>query len=312
MTSSETDVAKDFYGAVQAATSGSARALQASAFKVGVSDLGWCSEKLRRMLLNQPQEPRDKTAAFIGTALGDHIEQAVCAAHPEYIRQAEVAVTLVADSGTYTLLGHPDLIDPTGKILDIKTTNTIDIIRKTGPSQQQSMQVHCYAKAAHQAGLFNPEVRLEDVVVGDIWFDRSAVDVEPYVYLSTYDERVVEAAAQWLDDVVYAYRNDEEARKEPPIAICQKHCPFYLDCRAGRGGPQGLLEDPETLAAVAMHQQALDMEREARKMKNQAKIALNGVEGSTGHYTVRWTKVNGGPVSYYRDGYLKLDVRQIR
>lgn len=312
MTPNEQDTAKQFYEAVQSMTMNTERSLQASARKIGVSELGFCSEKLRRILNGETAEQRDKTAAFIGTALGDHIEQAALAAFPWMIRQSEVTITMVGDQGTFAIGGHPDLIDPAGTLLDVKTVNGLRMVQRTGPSQQQQFQRHCYAKAAHAAGLFHDEVRLEDVMVGNVWFDRSAEEVEPYVQMEPYDERVVEAATQWLDDVVYAYRQGEEARKEPPIAMCAKTCGFYLDCRAGRGGPQGLLEDSETLVAVQMYQEALDLEREARKMKNQAKIALNGVEGSTGHFTVKWTKVNGGPVSYYREPYMKLDIRKVR
>lgn len=313
MTPGEQDCAKSFYEAVQSMTKNTERSLQASARKIGVSELGFCSEKLRRVLNGETAEERDKTAAFIGTALGDHIEQAIVSAYPHLIRQSEVAITLQGDQGTFTIGGHPDLIDPIdGIVLDVKTVNGLRMVQRTGPSQQQQFQRHCYAKAAHSAGMFEDGLSLTDVRVGNIWFDRSAEEVEPYVQMEPYDERVVEAATQWLDDVVYAYRQGEEARKEPPIAMCAKTCGFYLDCRAGRGGPQGLLEDNETLVAVQMYQEALDLEREARKMKNQAKIALNGVEGSTGHYTVKWTKVNGGPVSYYREPYMKLDIRKVR
>jgi len=312
MTPEEAATAKDFYAAIQAMTNNTERSLQASARKIGVSELGFCSEKLRRILDGQTAEERDKTAAFVGTALGDHIEQAALAAFPHYIRQSEVAITLHGDQGTFTIGGHPDLVDPKGVVLDVKTANGLRIIQRTGPSQQQQFQRHCYAKAAYQAGLFHDTVALEDVQVGNVWFDRSAEEHEPYVQMERYDERVVQAATEWLDDVVYAFRHGEEARKEPPIAMCAKTCGFFLDCRAGRGGPQGLLDDTETLAAVDMYQEALTLEREARKLKNQAKIALNGVEGSTGHYTVQWTKVNGGPVSYFREPYLRLDVRKLR
>jgi hypothetical protein len=313
MTPGEQDTAKQFYEAVQAMTRTSERSLQASARRIGVSELGFCSEKMRRVLKGETAEAKDMTKAFVGTALGDHIEAAIVKVYPRLIRQSEVTITLVGDSGTYTIGGHPDLVDPdNGILLDVKTVNGLRIVQRTGPSQQQQFQRHCYAKAAHQAGFFADDIGLSQVQVGNVWFDRSAEEVEPYVQMEPYDERVVEAATQWLDDVVYAYRHDEEARKEPPIAMCAKTCGFYLDCRAGRGGPQGLLEDRETVSAVQMYQEALNLEREARTMKNQAKIALNGVEGSTGHYTVKWTKVNGGPVSYFREPYQKLDIRKVR
>lgn len=235
MNPAEQGLSQGFYKAIQAMTNNTERSLQASARKIGVSELGFCSEKLRRILDGQTAEERDKTKAFVGTALGDHIEQAICAAYPNVIRQSEVTITLVGDQGTFSIGGHPDIVMPSGFLLDVKTVNGLRIVQRTGPSQQQQFQRHCYAKAAHQAGMFG-DLPLDQVQVGNVWFDRAAEEVEPYVQMEPYDERVVEAATQWLDDVVYAFRNGEEARKEPPIAMCAKTCGFYLDCRAGRGG----------------------------------------------------------------------------
>lgn len=312
MTTEEEAMSRHFYEAVQHATNYSARSIQASGHRVGVSDLGHCSERVRRSLNGEEEPLVDHTAAFIGTALGDHIEAAMMALYPNMIRQSEVSVTLYGDTGTYVLMGHPDLIEPSGKLIDVKTTRGLNRVRKTGPSQSQQFQRHLYAKASHLAGLFDDNVSLADVRVSNVWFDRAGDDREPYVHEEPYDERVVEAATAWLDDVVYAFQHGEEARKEPPIQMCEKACGFFLDCRAGRGGPQGLIEDPNLLAAVEMQREAMDLERRARRLKDEAKQALKGIEGSTGAYTVKWVKVSGGHVDYDRAPYEKLDVRPIR
>jgi hypothetical protein len=312
MTADEEATSRAFYEAVQLATNQTARSIQASGHRVGVSDLGHCSERVRRHLLGQQEPETDKTAAFIGTALGDHIEGAYLDLFPNMIRQAEIAITLYGDTGTYVLTGHPDLIDPAGRLIDVKTTRGLGRVRKTGPSQQQQFQRHLYAKASHQAGLFDDDVALTDVLVSNVWFDRAGDDREPYVHQEPYDERVVEAATAWLDDVVYAYQHGEEARKEPPIQMCEKACGFFLDCRVGRGGPQGLIEDPDLLAAVEMQREAMELERRARRLKDEAKAALAGIEGSTGAYTVKWVKVTGAHVEYDRAPYQKLDIRPIR
>jgi hypothetical protein len=312
MTADEEELSRAFYDAVQAATNNTARSLQASGHRIGVSDLGHCSEKVRRHLAGMTEEPVDKTAAFIGTALGDHIEAAVMAMYPNLIRQSEVTVSLVGDQGSYLLGGHPDLIDPDGTVIDVKTTRGLGRVARTGPSQQQQFQRHLYAKGAHTAGMFNPGVTLADVRVTNIWFDRAGDDKQPYVHTEPYDERIVEAATGWLDDLVYAYRVDEPARKEPPIQMCSVTCGFYADCRGGETSAQGLIEDPDLVAAVSMLTEAGELERRARRLKDEAKSALQGVEGSTGTYTVRWTKVSGGHVAYDRAPYEKLDVRPIR
>jgi hypothetical protein len=312
MTADELAMSEQFYEAVQTATNQTARSIQASGHRVGVSDLGHCSERVRRHLLGQQEPETDKTAAFIGTALGDHIEAAMMTMFPNMIRQSEVSITLYGDTGTYVLIGHPDLIEPTGRLIDVKTTRGLGRVRKTGPTQAQQFQRHLYAKASHQAGLFHDNVSLADVRVSNVWFDRAGDDREPYVHEERYDERVVEAATAWLDDVVYAFQHGEEARKEPPIQMCEKACGFFLDCRAGRGGPQGLIEDPDLLAAVEMQREAMDLERRARRLKDEAKAALKGIEGSTGAFTVKWVKVTGAHVEYDRAPYTKLDIRPIR
>lgn len=113
MDEAEAELAEQVYQAVQAASNFSERSQQSADFRIGISDLGFCSEKVRRMLAGIPEPVTDKTAAFIGTALGDHIEQAYCAVHPNAIRQAEVSslckVTAAPTpwSGTRTSSTHP-------------------------------------------------------------------------------------------------------------------------------------------------------------------------------------------------------------
>lgn len=311
MTAEEDQLAREFYAAVQRATNESARSVQASAHRIGVSDLGFCSERVRRHIDGQQVPDTDKLAAFIGTAMGDHVEAAVLASFPNMIRQAEVAITLVGDNGTYTLSGHPDLIDPAGRVIDVKTVDGLGRIRRTGPTQQQQFQRHCYAKAAHDAGLFHDDVALADVTVSDIWFDRSAREKEAYVHTDPYSQEVVDLAAVWLDDIVYAYAHGETARKEPPREMCFAACGFAPECRGGDTDARGLITDPEQLAAVEMMREAITLEKQARLLKDEAKAALKDVSGSTGRYTVRWIKVGGGYVAYERPPYERLDIRPV-
>jgi hypothetical protein len=311
MTAAEDELARSFYAAVQHATNNTARSLQSAGHRIGVSDLGFCSERVRRHILGESEPDVDHLPAFIGTALGDHIEQAVSAMFPNVIRQAEVDIVLHGDTGTFVLTGHPDVIDPAGRLIDIKTCDGLGRVRRTGPSQQQQFQRHCYAKAAHQAGLFHPGVALTDVTVSDIWFDRSAREREAYVHTEPYDERVVEAATIWLDDVVYAFQHGDAARKEPPREMCYAACGFAPECRSGDTDVRGLITDAEQLAAVSMYREAVEMERDARKLKDEAKNALTGVIGSTGRFTIRWVKVGGSHVEFDRMPYERLDVRPL-
>jgi hypothetical protein len=311
MTVEEEDLARAFYAAVQHATNHSARSQQSADHRIGVSDLGFCSERVRRSIAGMAEPEVDHLPAFIGTALGDHVERAVGEVFPDLIRQAEVQIVLYGDTGSFILNGHPDVIDPAGRVIDVKTADGLGRVRRTGPSQQQQFQRHCYAKAAHAAGLFHPEVKLADVTVSDIWFDRSARERGAYVHTELYDERVVEAATTWLDDVVYAYRNDDRARKEPPREMCFSACGFAPDCRGGDTDVRGLITDAEQLAAISMYREAVNMEKEARKLKVESKMALTGVNGSTGRYAVRWVKVAGGHVEFDRSAHERLDIRPL-
>src|SRR5262245_4924328 len=208
MDSEEEDLATSIYEAITRSSTHSDRSMQSREFKVGISDLGFCSERTRRMLDKQVPDERDVLPAFIGTAIGDHAEQAVLDMWPHAIRQAEVTVRLVGERGTYNVGGHPDLIVG-DKLIDVKTTRGRSIVRRKGPSQQQQFQRHCYAVGAWNAGYFGDRP-LEDIKVANVWIDRSADDRELYVHMERFDPGVVEQAGWWLDDVIYAYVNHEE------------------------------------------------------------------------------------------------------
>jgi hypothetical protein len=61
-----------------------------------------------------------------------------------------------------------------------------------------------------------------------------------------------------------------------------------------------------------MFMEGAELERRGKRLKDQSKQALKGVEGSTGAFTIRWTKVGSGYVAYERPGYERLDIRPIR
>lgn len=305
----EADLATSVYAAIQRSSNYSTRSLQSRNFQVGVSDLGWCSERTRRMLLRETPDDRDMLPAWIGTAIGDHAEQAIVDMWPHAIRQADITVHLTGDRGTYAVNGHPDVVvDNT--VIDVKTSRGLGKPRRTGPNQQQQYQRHCYALGAYEAGLLPGP--LEDVKVANVWIDRSADERDVHVHMENYNPEVVQEAAWWLEDVIYAYTHNEEARKEPPREMCEKTCGFYSTCRALDTDVEGLLSDDGVLAAVDMYREAGGLEKQARMLKDQAKAALDGITGSTGEYLVRWTRVNTAEVHYTREGYDRLDVRRIK
>lgn len=290
------------------------RSKQTSNFVVGLSELGFCSERTRRMLAGVVPEPTYHLSAFVGTAIGDYVEQAWCAKYPDAIRQAEVSTKLQGDGGrTYTLPGHPDLLVPSeGLVLDVKTTNGLEFPRRTGPSQQQQFQRHGYAYGAWQAGLF-PDHELDDLRVANCWLDRSASEREVHVQLEPFSMAVVEDAARWLDEVVYSYLNGGGAMKEPPRALCEAACGHFRTCRMLDTDVEGLIDDPEQLVAVDMYKEGTDLLKQGRQLQERAKSALRGVEGSTGEWIVRWVHINESLVpETRRRGYDKIQLSRLK
>lgn len=283
--------------------------------KIGVSSLGFCSERLRRELDGQqPEGGINANKMFIGTAVGDYLERAQRLIWPNAIFQSEVTVTLVGDMRTYELMGHPDVVIPPceqfpgGAVLDNKAPGTLVWVRrKETADDSYQYQRNLYAKAAYDAGMLG-DGPIEDVLVGNIYYDRSGVDATPHVQIEPYDPNVLFEAAQWLDEVVLALLAGEEARKEPERRVCEAACGFYQKCRAYDTDAEGLIQQPETLAAIDLYVEAGAMERDAKKMKNAAMIRLQGVEGHTPDFSLRWVHVNGGSVSYNREAYQRLSL----
>lgn len=311
----EKDLADRIYQAMQDYSNHSDRGLQAQAFRVGVSDLGYCSERTKRMLNSETPDDTDMLKAFIGTAIGDHVEKAVERGFgTDVIRQADVTLTLEVGERTFHVPGHPDLILPEESIvLDGKTSDGLSLARRLGADQQKNFQRHGYGKAAFDAGLLPNAKSYDDVLVGNVWIDRSGDEQEVHVELVTLDLEVISAAGEWLDEVIYAYIQGGEARKEPAREVCAATCGFFGTCRAYDTDVTGLLTDPVVLEAIAMYREGLLMEKEGKALKDQAKPALRDMAGSTGEFVLRWVSVNESEIpATTRRAYQKIDLRKIR
>lgn len=309
----EAVLAKRIKEAIQSAATNTARGRQAAEFRVGMSDLGYCSERTRRMLNQEVPQDSDMFKAWLGTVIGDGVEDAVVAAFPGAIKQASVSVTLEGDRHTYEVPGHPDLILPDEVlVLDGKTSFGLDLPRRTGADQQKQFQRHCYGKGAWLAGYFG-EAPLEDVRVGNFWLDRSGRESEVHVQIERYSDEVLAEAARWIDEVVYAYTTGGEAQKEPPREVCAATCGFFGPCRGGDTDVEGLLEGRETIEAVRLYLDGKELEKTGKSYKDQAKAFLDGMSGSTGQHTVRWVNVDEVFIEgYTRRGYKRLDIRPVK
>jgi hypothetical protein len=147
-----------------------------------------------------------------------------------------------------------------------------------------------------------------EVLVGNVWIDRSGRDRSCHVNVEPLNMDVIAEATEWLTEVVWAFTNDEEARKEPSKEVCATTCGFYIPCRSFDGAPSGLITDPELIAATEMYREGVAMESKGGKLKDQAKEALNGISGSTGKHLVRWVKVSGSTVTFDRAPYERLSI----
>lgn len=309
MNETEQELAASIYKAMMESMHESDRSAQAQRFRVGVSDIGFCSERLRRFLAREVPEETDMLAAFHGTWLGEGIEQAYKRKNPKAHIQSELTVRLEGDQGLFIIPGHPDIIDSEQDLLlDVKSANGLEAVRRSGfKDQQKRFQRHLYGSAAIAHGWLTPNCS-----VGNVWVDRSAQEHSLHVQIEPFDEMVIREATDWLDSVVYAWTNEETAMKEPPREVCKVACGFYETCRIFDTDVEGLISGPEALAAVQMHNESKALKARAKKLDSEVKGILSGVEGSTGEYLVRWTTVNESQVNYTRGAYERLSITKMK
>lgn len=275
--------------ALYAAAHQSERSLQSKDFRLGVSDIGLCREKARRMVLQMPfdEEEEHYLPSFIGTAIGDHAEAALAKAEG-WITQQELLITLPSVNGNpeRRVVGHSDAIIPEwNMLLDFKAPGNLPTVARTPVKQSYQFQRHLYFLGAVQAGI----LREEGGIVGNVFIDRTGEVEMPHVDLEPFSMDVVRAAADWLDDVIYAVLNQEEASKDPSVEFCEGWCPYFLSCRAlDNKAEGGLITDAEALVAVKEYIEAREDEKAAALRKASARRTLLGVSGSTGEYAVRW------------------------
>lgn len=309
MSEAEQALADDVYRALMMYSNLSARSAQAADFRLGISDIGYCPERNRRMMDQQVPEETDYLAAFIGTAVGDHAERAV-ALHlwPDAIIQSEVHLDLRVQGQTYRLPGHPDVIVPSlGLVVDFKTDYGLTEISRLGATFAQKWQRNAYALAAWQEGLLG-DIELGAVQTANVWIDRTADTKRVHVEMMPFDDEVIAQGMEEIDSTVYAFLNHEEAEKRPERAVCEATCGFWRVCRQHDTDVHGLLEDPRVVFNVISYFEGNELSKQGEQMKKEAKAHLRDISGSTGEYTLRWIWVNP---SGDRAGYYRIEVKRI-
>lgn len=294
---------------------GAARSMQAAAGILGPSDIGFCRQKAALMTKGvAATDSPPKWAAAVGTALHDYIEAAIKESHPDWLLGSidKIKVTATLPSGV-EISGHPDIVVPSSNaVLDIKTVDGFQWVKREGTSLQHKYQRHLYALGLVQAGILDDS---KPVLVGNIYFDRSGKEPEPLVLVEEMDPTLDPEIDSWVQDVIYAVKNNEDASRDVPAAVCERICGHFTACRGALETNDGgdFIEDPELLSAVDMYVQGRDMKKEGEAMQKAAQAMLSNVNGSTGTYQVRWVDVQPATVeSFEKSGYRRMDVRKVR
>lgn len=293
----------------------SARTIQSNEGRLGPSDIGFCRQKAA--LMTKGVETTDSTpkwAAAVGTAVHTYVETALKTMFPTWLMGSidNITVTATLPSGA-AISGHPDIIIPeSNTVLDIKTVDGFQWVKREGTSQQHKYQRHLYAMGCIAAGMFD---KTKPVYVGNVYFDRSGKQKTPLVYVEELDPTLTNEIDGWITDVTYAVTHNEDASRDIPAAVCEKICSHFTACRGGLqtndGGEQ--IVDNDLVSAVEMYVEGRDMEKTAKQMKDEAVSILAGINGATQNWQVRWVSVQPSRVdSFEKQGYSRLDIRKVR
>ena len=295
--------------AIRNHSANSERTAQAAEGFIGASDVGFCRNRLAHMIRQSPRD-EDRSlrwAAFVGTAVGDRLESAWAADDPEVVTQVEAVAEL--PSGV-RIPCHADVVHPVQDyVVDFKSKDGLALYENGELDRSNIYQVVIYTVALRQAGVLTENSKAYLAYV-----DRSGRDETPVVREVVVDDEIITEIDEFIGDAIYAVMHDEEAARDRPYNMCEVVCPFFSRCRgADDYQAGGLIEDFVTLGAVNGYVKGLEMEKQGKRLKEDAKAALVGAAGSTGTHVVSWSKV--GPTDIAagtRRGYDRLSIRPIK
>ena len=309
------DYAARINAAIVAHMDNSSRSMQADQGRLGPSDIGFCRQKAALMTRGVPvTDSTPKWAAGVGTALHNYIETAIKEMFPDWLVGSidGTRVTATLPSGA-EISGHPDIVIPhENTILDIKTVDGFAWIRREGTSQQHKYQRHLYALGLIQAAILDES---QPVYVGNIYFDRSGKQAEPLALVEEIDWTLTAEIDAWVSDVIYAVKNNEDASRDIPAAVCERICSHFTACRGALEIHEGAepITDPELVSAVQMYVEGRDLEKTGKQMRDEAATRLAGINGATPTHQVRWVEVQPSRVeAFEKQGYTRLDIRKLR
>lgn len=283
----------------------SPRAIQSRMGILGPSDIGFCRQKATLTAKGtQATDEVSMWAAQIGTAMHNYVEAALHDVYPSWklgsIHDMYVRATLPSGA---QIGGHPDIVIADEKtIIDIKTVNGFSWVRRAGVSDSHKYQRHLYALGMIQQYGWDPE----DTKVGNLYMDRSGSEDDFILEIEPFDPSLTYEIDNWVQDVIYAVENNEDASRDIAAPVCERICSFYTVCRGGleTSEEENYTEDG-LVQAVAAYVDARAAEKEAKALKTEAQSRLRGVNGTVGDHQVRWTTMQPS-------GNLRLDVRKAR
>jgi hypothetical protein len=288
----------------------SARSQQSAARLIGPSEVGGCRAYLARVVADVPFDDMShdvKWPAFVGTALGDHIEAAMLAEYPDQVRR-QVPVQTTFPSGLQ-ISGNADIVLIGRGVVDCKSVDGLESVRRTGPSFQQLAQIMTYLLGLIQAGDLPPDATWSLAFV-----DRSGANDMPVVVEGSLDMGVIAQIDARLEDVVYAVEHDlDSAPRDQPYDWCVKACAMFSKCRgADEHIVTGLIESEEHRQAVKLYAEGQSLAKMGKALMDENKKILTGVSGSTGEVEVSWTHVDETPIAaHVRAGYDRLTLRPV-
>ena len=298
--------------AIRNAQEMSPRTQQSNEGRLGPSDIGFCRQKAALMTKGTlPTDSRDLWAAGVGTAIHEWAGAILKKAFPAWLIEDHRVTAVLPRSGA-EISGTPDIIVPSmNLILDIKTVDGFESVRRYGPSLNHQMQRHLYAMGALREGLLDPSAQ---VYVGNVYLDRSGRTATPYVTIEPMSETLTEEADSWIEDVIYAVKNNEDANRDIAPAVCERICNFYMACRGGLPVDESEpITDPEVINGIDMYVEGRDLEKRGKAMKREASSLLEGINGSDGRFQVRWVTISESKVEgFIRPASRRLDVRKVR
>lgn len=295
----------------------SARAQQQAEHRIGASEIGVCREYLRNMIVQTPYDDGaedDKIAAFVGSALGERLERAYEQAYTGVLSEHEVETDLTWETmegaRTLTIPGHADTVDvPSNAVFDFKAKDGLNLVKREGGSRANRYQVALYRLGLIQAGVLT-----EDAQAFLVYVDRSGNDPIPHVIEVTCDDALYAEIAEWIGDAIYATTVGERASRDQHYNWCEMACPFFTSCRGGETLAEGIIDDPNIILAVKQYREGAALEREGKRMKDEAKPILEGVSGAipSEGLALSQTWINPVHMDFDRQGYFRMNFRALK